>query len=302
MAEIRVLKDHSEIVPYNFFDFPVHAKEYWLSYYPNMSIVNHLHADFEFITIIEGQMLYLINGKEHLIKKGQCVFVNSRQLHSGRSFEGGNCRYLCMLFHPSLLHITEKIKKSYEQVIGQDSSLPFIIFSTGIGWQNETIHQLKQIFYICQKEAPGFELAVLSHFYSLWDTLFHNIKTTGVPKESPYNKKLDALHLMIGYIQEHFSEKLALNDLALAGGICRSNCCAIFYDILQISPIQYLTSYRLEKSIEYLSDTDYTITDIALQCGFNSSSYFTEVFHRELGCTPSEYREKIKLNPLPSKS
>ena len=58
--------------------------------------------------------------------------------------------------------------------------------------------------------------------------------------------------------------------------------------------IQYLTNYRLEKSIEYLHHSSHSITDIALLCGFNSSSYFTEVFRRELRCTPSEYKVKIK--------
>ncbi|MTL76553.1 AraC family transcriptional regulator, partial [Turicibacter sanguinis] len=54
------------------------------------------------------------------------------------------------------------------------------------------------------------------------------------------------------------------------------------------------TEYRLEKSLFLLKTTNYTITEIALQCGFNSSSYFTETFRKELNCTPSDYRKKHK--------
>ena len=48
----------------------------------------------------------------------------------------------------------------------------------------------------------------------------------------------------------------------------------------------------MEKAGELLTITDGTITEIALSCGFNSASYFTEVFSRKKGCTPKEYREK----------
>ena len=51
--------------------------------------------------------------------------------------------------------------------------------------------------------------------------------------------------------------------------------------------------YRLDKSIKLLSIPSYSITEIALKCGFNSSSYFTEIFHRNIGCTPSQYRKNL---------
>jgi AraC-like DNA-binding protein len=59
-----------------------------------------------------------------------------------------------------------------------------------------------------------------------------------------------------------------------------------------ITPNQYLTNYRIEKRMELHIDSALSITDIALQCGFNSSSYFTEIFHKVFGSTPSDYNKK----------
>lgn len=191
-----------------------------------------------------------------------------------------------MLFHPSLLYITEYIKKIYVEAICQNRDFSFLIFKSS--------DTLQQIFNLCQEETPGFELAVLSHFYSLWLNIFQNIKNVVAKEEPTSDKRLGALHSMIGYIQKHYSEKLVLKDIAASGSVCRSSCCHIFSSLLHMTPIQYLTNYRLEKSIEYLRRSSHSITDIALLCGFNSSSYFTEVFRRELGCTPSEYKVKIK--------
>lgn len=286
MVEIKLLKDNSEIVPYNFPSFPVHARKHWLFHYPNMAVVSHWHADLEFIVILRGKMLYSVNGKDYLLEEGHSIFVNSKQLHYGHAFEGEDCQFLCMLFHPSLLYITEYIKKIYVEAICQNRELPFLIF--------ESSDALQQIFNLCQEKTPGFELAVLSHFFSLWLNIFQDIKKVDTKEEPISDKRLETLHSMIGYIQKNYSEKIVLNDIAGAGSVCRSSCCDIFSSLLHMTPIQYLTNYRLEKSIEYLCHNSHSITDIALLCGFNSSSYFTEVFRRELGCTPSEYKVKIK--------
>lgn len=294
MNEIKLLEDNSEIVSYNFPSFPVYARKCRLSNYPNMTVISHWHADLEFIVILQGRMLYSINGKNYLLEEGQSLFVNSNRLHFGHSIEGQDCYYLCVLFHPSLLYITEDIKESYVEAICQGTSLPYLIFSSSNKLQNENINKLIQIYEISQEKALGFELAVLSHIYSLWLSIFENIKKIKSKEEPMSEKRRETLYSMIGYIQKHYSEKIILKDIAAAGSVCRSSCCDIFSSLLQMTPMEYLTNYRLEKSIGYLSNSKLSITEIALLCGFNSSSYFTEIFHREMGCTPTEY--KIKFN------
>lgn len=298
MVEMKLLKDNSEIVPYNFPNFQVHARKYLLSYYPNMAAVSHWHADFEFIVMLRGKMLYSVNGKDYLLEEGQSIFVNTKQLHYGHSFEKSDCEFLCLLFHPSLLYSTENIKETFVEAICQNDAFPFLIFTSSDEWQNNTIAELKQIFNICQEQSLGFELAVLSHFYSLWLNFYQNVVNIEKKEEPISDKRLETLHSMIGYIQKHYCEKLVLSDIAAAGSVCRSSCCDIFSSLLHMTPVQYLTNYRLEKSIEYLHHTGQSITDVALLCGFNSSSYFTEVFHRELGYTPSQYKDKIKNSTI----
>ena len=53
-----------------------------------------------------------------------------------------------------------------------------------------------------------------------------------------------------------------------------------------------MTSFRLEKAAELLRSTDQMVTEVAFSCGFNSASYFAEVFTRNKGCTPTQYRQK----------
>lgn len=59
-----------------------------------------------------------------------------------------------------------------------------------------------------------------------------------------------------------------------------------------ISPNRYIRSIRLAKACELLKASDLSITAIALNAGFQDPDYFSKVFHKELGCTPTQYRQK----------
>lgn len=301
MEEMILSEDKSEIVSYNFNNFKILAKKNWLSYYPNMAAASHWHNDLEFIIILQGKMLYSVNGTEYLLEKGQGIFINSRQLHYGYSIDKTDCEFLCLLYHPSLLYTIDYIKDSYVETICENTALTHLILKPLIPWQKELMRSNQKCYELCQIQSQGFELAVLSNFYSLWYTLYQNVSNTEVRKETVIDKRLESLHAMIGYIQNNYPHKITLAKIALAGCVCRSNCCDIFNRILGITPIEYLTNYRIEKSMEMLTSTPKSITDIALQCGFNSSSYFTEIFHKMLGSTPSEYKKKIDIERVINK-
>ncbi len=57
------------------------------------------------------------------------------------------------------------------------------------------------------------------------------------------------------------------------------------------SPIEYLNKMRISRSIELIRETDYTIAQIALDCGFNNLANFNKVFKHFVGNTPSQIRK-----------
>lgn len=291
MIELNLLNDNSEIVSYNFEHFPIRSCKSRLSEYPNMTAANHWHNDFEFIIILNGKMTYSVNGKNHYLKEGQAIFVNSTQMHYGYSSDNSDCNFICILLNPFLISGIGHIKDSYIVPVCTDTSHPFYIFDPSIAWQKEFIEKLIKIYELCTEAKEGFELQIMSNFYSICYNLYHNIKNDKVYQENFQDKNLEALHDMVGYIQKNYKNKITLSEIAVSGNVCRSNCCKIFQSLLNKSPITYLMEYRLDKSIKLLKISSYSVTEIALQCGFNSSSYFTEMFRRTMGCTPSEYRK-----------
>jgi len=84
--------------------------------------------------------------------------------------------------------------------------------------------------------------------------------------------------------------KWTLHEMQEHCGIHGSQLNAIFQKLTGFSPIDYLCRLRLERSKTLLRDTDMKIIDIAFECGFGSSQYFSNTFHRSTGVSPSTYR------------
>ena len=72
----------------------------------------------------------------------------------------------------------------------------------------------------------------------------------------------------------------------------KSNFCRIFKDALHKSPVEYLIYYRIQKSLPLLAEGKWQITQISEDVGFSGSSYYSEMFRKYMGCSPSEYQSR----------
>lgn len=290
MIQIQVLDDRSEIVPYTFPEFSFHARVCRLSEYPGMAAASHWHRDVEFIVVYKGSMAYGVDGREYVLKSGCGIFVNSGRLHGGYACHGEDCTFLCVVLPPSLLESTPAFQQAFLAPLMEDASCPACILDPAVPWQDAVLRQLRALYAYCQEQPPGFGLMVVSCFQQIWYLLYQNSLGMAQRQDTPEQRRIAALHAMVGYIQKYYREKLTVDKIASAGSVCRSGCSAIFRQILHTTPMAYLTDYRIEKSMELLKRTRLTATEIALQCGFGGSSYFAEVFGDKVGCTPTAYR------------
>ena len=108
-----LMKDASEIVHYDSAGIPLYVKSDSLSEYPGMRALCHWHDDLEFIRSREGGMYYRIGSRTVLLKEGDCLIVNSRQMHYGYSRSREECRFLCILVHPRLFSANRTLYDRY---------------------------------------------------------------------------------------------------------------------------------------------------------------------------------------------
>ncbi len=92
------------------------------------------------------------------------------------------------------------------------------------------------------------------------------------------------------YIDLHFCEKITLDELVERSGFTRSYFLALFKKRCGEAPYARITRLRLAKAKVLLRGTDYPVTKISALCGFSSPNAFANVFRRDTGKTPGDFR------------
>lgn len=289
LTRVTLNSDRSEKIHYDSAEFPSYIRSSFLSQYPNFSADSHWHDDIEFIYIVSGHMIYNINGNNVRISEGNGIFVNSRQFHYGFSDDHTECEFLCILLHPILLCSSQYIEQKYVLPFLSNAGFPYCLLSTANNWSNDILSSLKEMSE--KRDNICFEIEIQSLFLHIWSLLYRNmpkIKNDSVKM----NHQLSQLKDMIKYIQANYRNKISLDSIASSGGVCKTSCCSIFQKYLKQTPISYLISFRLRKSIDLMKDSNMNLTEISYECGFSGASYYAETFKKSFGLSPSEYKEK----------
>ena len=293
-AITELMQDFSEVVKYEQAGVPLYIRTSLLSFYPDMSAPCHWHDDIEWIHILEGRMSYYVNGKRLLLKENDSLMVNARQMHYGYSFQKQDCRFSCILFHPSLFCSNQILQKKYVTPILENCGLEYLCLPSGTEGGEEAAQSLSQIVSLKEKEEEGYEMEAIAQMQMLWGRLLQKKLLFPSQDNQQIPDDLKTQKDIVSFLYQHYSEKLSLDEIAAAGHVSRSKCCRIFKHYLQQTPMDFLNAYRLKVSCNLLDATDKSITEIAFACGFNHLSYFSKTFYNSYGCTPREYRERFR--------
>lgn len=133
---------------------------------------------------------------------------------------------------------------------------------------------------------PGAGFAALATFMLLLTDLSRHYSEVDRPAAQP----LLRLGHLISYLDQHYREPLTLDDLASIAHLSRRSLTRAFRSAYGDSPIDYLIRLRLDRAAALLRETDWRITDVAQEVGFEDSNYFARSFRQHYGTSPSEYR------------
>jgi AraC family transcriptional regulator len=155
--------------------------------------------------------------------------------------------------------------------------------------------QLEAIALMLQTELQQNHLGNKLYIDSLANILaMHLLRqyTTAAPSISSYQGGLPQRQLMevLEYIDAHLDEDIKLIDLATLLDMSQFHFSTLFKQAIGASPYQYLLQQRIERAKQLLKQTERSIMEIALECGFNSHSHLSKQFRQLTGITPKVYR------------
>jgi len=272
-------------------EFPLSLNINDLSELTNRAYRWHWHKELQLCYVTKGQVTFHVGKARHNIGAGEGIFINKECIHTSRSLSVPPGVYTCINIDPKMLRMFSGsvIEQKYLNPYFHDSSLEAIEFSPSIEWHQNVLCNMKSLYTLLKQKTKGYEIAACIHLYGIFYSIVCNLNQT--EWKNPPRKDRQQLRDMIDYINGHYCEKITLHDISAEVHLSPNECCRIFKRSLGTTIMGYVLECRIDKSLDLLLTTDETISNIAYECGFPSSSYFTKHFHQRMGVTPNKYRK-----------
>ena len=253
--------------------------------------IRHWHEEIQIALVTEGEVLFRAEEQEVRLRAGQGFFVNSGVHHEALPTERGDGVYICVNFLPNLIYgqADSMVRRDYvDPVLYCDSLRGFPLLEEQ--WHREVCELLRELGETEERGEYGYEIRMTILLRQIWHLIVVHNREKIERRSSVSFSDRQRMRALQTYIHKNYMEHIRLADLAAAGHISRGECCRVFQRVEKMTPVRYLTRFRLEQSLKLLSSTELSVQEIARQVGFGTGSYFTERFREEMGCTPSEYR------------
>lgn len=269
--------------------FPIKIHRTPFNEYGAILFHHHWHEHIEFLFFIEGEAMIECNSEQMHVKAGDLIVLNSTDLHHGISLSE-NLFYYAIIADTSLLHShsVDAVEMKYITPITQNR----ISFQNKISKDSDVNGCISSLIEEFENREFGYELAVKSYLYRLLTILLRKyIVRLLDPSEYQLRvKNLERFDPIYQYIEENYSNKINVDDLAKQMNMSRFYFSRLFKELTGKTVSDYVNFVRINKSEYLLRNTSMSISEIAHATGFNDIYYFSRLFKTYKKVAPSKIR------------
>lgn len=253
----------------------------------NWEIKEHLHTDLVQLFVIEsGNGILVSEKKESIISGPSIVFIPINTLH-GFIFQD-NVKGEVITFSDYFL---ENNFKQNQKIVFELNHLQCFNFERN----NMLFEQIKILKEMIIKELNEENIEKRTFINSLFQTLFlaifrvNQIQKTSM--EETDNKTLKYFQIFQKSIKQDYSEMKTISQYAKEIGITTMHLNRVCKIVVGKSPLQILHELVVAEAKKYLLNTSYSISEISYFLNFNDPAYFTRLFKKNVGVSPSDFRK-----------
>ncbi|MFC5407560.1 AraC family transcriptional regulator [Cohnella soli] len=253
---------------------------------PNWNFPSHKHDDFsEIIYISEGEGQFKINDHDYFASKDDMIIYNCGVLHEERSNPANPLKtYFCGIGNL-------QIKGIEAGNIIPLNATPVI--STGSN-SRQVEGYVSTLFRELRSQDFGFETVCQNIMISLLVSVLRIVNAHEPQKLLVRNDSLG--YRIKQYIDLNYSQDIPLHEIANHLYISPYYLSHIFKEEMGYSPIHYLIQRRIGEAKTMLLNTQLSVQEIAELVGYSNANYFSTLFKKATGKSPSEFRKTHLLS------
>lgn len=248
----------------------------------------HWHDELEIIYVKSGFLTVNISGENYIGKPGDAFVVSPGNLHFMGS-QTGTVDYFTFLF--PLKYIAFRSDDMLDDKLIEPLNSGHLMISPEI--KDTVKEQCEQLARVYAAEIDKSESKITSQIRKKIILLqfIHELWKKGFIVENDTTGRNTVEKEMVSYIQQNYMGKILLREFGEQFHLSEKYISRYFKEHFHITLSQYVTYLRLEHAKQMLQETDISVTEVAMQSGYQNISYFIRSFKKTYGVSPLKYRK-----------
>ncbi len=260
-----------------------------------VAAVAHIHDAVEMIYVIEGSYSVLLNGEQYHMTPRDLILFDSGAIHHIVSEEKEENSYYVLKVNPSILwELSPKGKGTqYVMQFAHKRGEHKCFWSRAELEGSPIFHAIQKLTEEFEHPMYASELALRLYAMELLLTILRD-RDVGQESDLPQDETAHRIYDVMIYVREHYAEEIDEQRLAREMGMSYSYFSRTFRRVMGQGFRSYLNAIRIDHAERALLTTSKSVSEIAMDCGYNSLSYFISVYRSIKGETPSSTSSKRK--------
>jgi AraC-like DNA-binding protein/mannose-6-phosphate isomerase-like protein (cupin superfamily) len=281
-------------------DFPFHITLFQVSSKHHTPIANW-HERLEVVMPLDGRVRVRMGQQVVELAAGDLLVVDNLKLHNLEDFPGFKTRLISISFMPEFVYSAGMPSCDYAFLIpfySKPEDQVHVLRATD-ELAASVFLDLEELLerYFRSREALYAQTGCKASFLQILYQLTRRFHASEVLRSEyvRHRQQAERLARLFEYVREHYAERISVTQATQLVHMSQAQFMKVFKKVSGMTFVAHVTRVRIMNALRQLQETDQTIAEIAVTCGFPDQSYFDRRFREALGKSPREWRRSHTL-------